>query len=488
MKIINRDTFFRVIIIVNVFLFPSCKKFIEVDSPKNRATEDDVYKYDQTAIAVLTDIYATMSDKNEGLQGNGFTSISLFAGLSGDELTLFDFNNLDLSVYYQNVLTSQSLTFWNEIYPNIFICNSALEGLNKSNSLSSIVRQQLLGEAKFMRAFCYFYLVNMYGDVPLVLSTNYKINAVLPRTPKEEVYKQIIEDLKDAQKLLNEKYVDGNILSNSTDRVRPNSFAATSLLARVYLYTNKWADAEEQASKVINQTSLYDTVSLNEVFLKNSKETIWALQPVGVSSNATANTGEGKIFVLPSSIGPGSGYPVYLSNYVIDAFESGDLRKEYWTDTVQVRDGNGNLLNIYPFVNKYKVGNTNTETKEFPIILRLSEQYLIRSEARAEQNKLSDAVSDLNIIRKRSRLNNINVTDNAQLLMAIIHERQVELFTEWGHRWFDLKRREIIDEVMDSVSIAKGEIWDAYKSLYPIPLNEIIKNPALSGHQNPGYN
>src|SRR5690606_27043726 len=135
---------------------------------------------------------------------------------------------------------------------------------------------RLLGEAKFVRAFCYFYLVNQFGNVPLIVNTDYKINTVMPRTEKSKVYDLIVTDLVDAQSKLPSNYV-------STERIRPNKEAATTLLARTYLYLGKWDLAEAEATKVIKDTRYRLLGNLNDVFLKNSEEAIWQLQSVNKS-------------------------------------------------------------------------------------------------------------------------------------------------------------------------------------------------------------
>ncbi len=98
--------------------------------------------------------------------------------------------------FYRNNLNNQTPTFWSEIYKHVYTVNVALEGLSKSSTLTPAVKQQLMGEAKFLRAFFYFYLVNLYGDVPLVLTSDYKANSQLARTPGNLIYQQIIADLK----------------------------------------------------------------------------------------------------------------------------------------------------------------------------------------------------------------------------------------------------------------------------------------------------
>jgi hypothetical protein len=139
-------------------------------------------------------------------------------------------------------------------------------------------------------------------------------------------------------------------------------------------------------------------------------------------------------------------------------------------------------------------GTTQAYTKmtEYFMVLRLGEQYLIRAEARAKQGNIGGAQSDLNVIRNRAGLPNTTASDEASLITAILKERRVELFCEWGHRWFDLKRLGKIDEVMNIVTPIKsnGTVqWQSYKALYPLPLGDLfinnIQNPYLT--QNPGY-
>jgi len=119
----------------------------------------------------------------------------------------------------------------------------------------------------------------------------------------------------------------------------------------------------------------------------------------------------------------------------------------------------------------------------------LGEQCLIRAEARAQQGNLNGAISDLDIIRKRAGLPLIANTNpgisQSVLLTAILHERQVELFTEWGHRWLDLKRTNNVDGVMNTVTTQKGGTWNSDWQWYPITLSELQTAPNLV--QNEGY-
>jgi hypothetical protein len=467
--------------IVIVLLFYGCKKLVEVDSPFTSTNEANVYTNDGSAASVLTGIYAKIS-LDDNPMGTGITSLPLFAALSADELILSDLTADTYRYYYANDLKNLlpiaigSADYWSTFYTTIFIANSALEGLDKSTNLTPAVKQQLLGEAKFVRAFCYFYLVNFFGDVPLVLSTNWQINGALKQSAKVDVYSQMVADLKDAQDLLSPNYLKADVLGITLERTRPTKWAAAALLSRIYLFTNDWKNAEDQATLIINNKTLYDTVSLNAVFLKNSKEAIWQLQPVG--SGTESNTGAGGIFILPPS-GPSDATPFYLSNNLANSFESGDMRKVNWLNSVTV----GITTYYYPF--KYKLGAVNTSPSEYTMVFRLGEQYLIRAEARVQQGNFQGAISDLNAIRTRARLGSTTANTQSSLLSAIQQERRVELFTEWGDRWFNLKRTKTIDAVMTGVTPQKGGTWSPNWQWYPIPLSELAANPKLV--QNQGY-
>src|SRR5688572_25455652 len=132
----------------------SCKKLIEVGPPPTSLNTGNVYTTDATAAAVLTDIYTSISAQNQDLRDANINGLRLFASLSADELVLFDLNSTDLVQYYRNELNkNMKQNFWERLYKTVFACNNALQGLSASTTLTPAVKQQLLGEAHFMRAF-----------------------------------------------------------------------------------------------------------------------------------------------------------------------------------------------------------------------------------------------------------------------------------------------------------------------------------------------
>jgi len=462
------------------FIF-SCKGFITVDSPKNKISDKNIFSNDETAIAMVTNIYTQLNQDCKAFNGDGrLMNVALVTGLSSDELVLYGSNNTSFYQIYTNTLNGDNTIYtWSDIYRKIYNVNSAIASLIDNHSLSDNVRRQLLGEVKFIRAFCYFYLTNLYGNVPIVLGIDPLINSTLSQSSKEEVYTQILEDLKDAESLMSESYLAGNLIGTSIERVRPTKWVATALLARVSLFMLNYANAENEADLLINHQELFKLDSLDDVFLKSSNECIWQIQNV---YNSGANTGDGQTFILPQSGPDGSNYPVYLSDYIVNDFEAGDLRKRHWIDSITTNSG---ITYFFPF--KYKSGalTENGSSSEYIMMFRLAEQYLIRAEARLKLGKYDQAISDINIIRRRAGLNNITTIPPDSILKVISHERKVELFTEWGHRWLDLKRTGDVNSIMSVVAEQKGVTWQSYYQLYPINNSELLADKSLI--QNPGY-
>jgi hypothetical protein len=234
------------------------------------------------------------------------------------------------------------------------------------------------------------------------------------------------------------------------------------------LYQKKYQQAEEQASSIINEGTYALEDDLEKTFLIKSSETIWQLMPV----NPNYNTMEGNYFI-PS----GTGTPLYniLKMDFVGRFEPGDARLIHWISSYS------NSYGKFYFPYKYKKGSKlpAAEFTEYSVVFRLAEIYLIRAEARANLNNVSGSQADLNKIRSRSDLGNTAAADRQSLLLAIENERSSELFTEYSHRWLDLKRTDRALSVLVDDITAK-DLW------YPVPFAEFQRNPNL-GNQNDGY-
>ncbi|MBY0477661.1 MAG: RagB/SusD family nutrient uptake outer membrane protein [Chitinophagaceae bacterium] len=438
----------------------SCKKLVEVEAPINQLVTETVFKDSADATAAVVGMYTSMMQFSTTVN---FASgaITIYSGLAGDELQTTSTNAAVMNFHANAVSPENSLNYdlWRYAYEIIYQANACIEGLSASESLKTSVKNQLLGEAKIIRAFFYFNLVNLYGGVPLVTTINYKKNAVMPRNSIDEVYEQIVRDLKDAESTLSSGYV-------TSGRLRPNRFTANAFLARVYLFQKQWVNAELEATKVINAGIYNLETDLSNVFLKTSKESIWQMPPL----QSPLGLAECRQFVPL-----GTAIPVYpITEFLRNSFENSDQRKLKWLST---RISNGFTYYI-PF--KYKLRTSSTADEHY-IILRLAEQYLIRAEAKTYQNDLGNAIADINTIRRRAGLTDTTASSQLNILSLIAHERHIELFCEWGHRWYDLKRTETISSVL---AINKPA-WQSTDALFPIPFNEIQLNPYLI--QNPGY-
>ncbi|HAQ39349.1 MAG TPA: RagB/SusD family nutrient uptake outer membrane protein [Saprospirales bacterium] len=440
----------------------SCKKFIDIPPPSYQLGSDKVFTSDGTATSAVTGIYSEMM-----LNQNQFSNsaITLYSGLYADEMTYYSSSDRDEFINSSLSQSSHpflSTAFWSPAYRYIYAANICIEKLENATGISPVLRNRLLGESKFIRAFCFFYLTELFDGVPLTVTSDYKNNQNLGRSPYTEVLDQVIADLKEAKNLLPEQYA-------GTERIRPNKWAAASLLARTYLYSGKWQEAKRETDEILNSNLYRLSPLLNNVFLKGSNETIWQLQPV----NPNWNTWEGKEILFETTIVP----PTFiLRESLVHSFETGDKRKDSWIASRIYMDDNV----YYPY--KYKVYGNNAPVTENYVVFRLAEIYLIRAEAKLNLKDYPGASEDINLIRTRAGLQNVNIPDEQALWEALIAERRHELFAEWGHRFFDLKRWMMVDGVMKAL---KPSTWDSFRARWPIPYNQINTNSNLL--QNPGY-
>jgi hypothetical protein len=448
--------------------------------PIDRITGSSVFENDYTAAGALNSVFAGIFAQGS-FDGN--TSVNYLTGMYGDELKNWSTNASYQALYMNGVSSTigNVTSLWSNWFKQLYSVNLAIEGLTPTDK-GLTYRNQWLGEAYFLRGLLYFYLTNAYGEVPLVLGSDYLKNNVLARSSQNDVYKQILADLLQAQTLLTPELRDGNG-AITKDRGRPNQTAAAALLARVYLYMGDWKNAATQASISIGNTATYQLPNPSQTFLLNSTENIWGIVPT-VNTLAAYNVKDVLVYILPRGVTPTvAGLFGTLSDSLVNSFEPNDLRYDNWVgkDTVVTTT----TTTIYYYAWKYKVKGTLTAPQETLVMLRLAEQYLIRAEARAQQSDLNGALADLNAVRNRAGLPNSTAVTQPEILNAIQKERRVELFLEGGHRFYDLRRTKNLDALMTKLSPLKGGTWDTYKQWWPIPLTDVQNNKNLL--QTPNY-
>ena len=442
------------------FIFISCDSFVEVDLPNSQLTGEAIFEDMVTANAAMAGLYGKM--RSNGILTGNATGLSCYLGLYADEFDYYQQNAV--SNFYTNSLfagASGVSDIWNQSYNQIYSANAIIEGLNKSTAIAEVDKKQLRGEVLFVRALLHFYLVNLYGAIPYITTTDYKQNSTVSRMPIPTVYNFIVNDLEEAISLLSENYV-------STERIRPNRSTAQALLARVYLYVGAYPEAANAASAVINSPLYAWETDLDKIFLKESTTTIWQFMP----NAAGMNTEEGDLYIFAAGPPPIVG----LKFNFVNAFDPNDQRKAHWTRAVT--DG----TTTWYHASKYKQESSTGNSVEYSIVFRLAEQYLIRAEARARQGELIGATADLNLIRSTAGLPNTSAVTADEIITDILNQRRFELFTEFGQRFFDLKRTGTLDQTL---SVSKSG-WNDTDGLWPLPALELSANPNLNP-QNPGY-
>ena len=339
---------------------------------------------------------------------------------------------------------------WAGAYEGINIANTIINKIPGMSDMTDAEKTQALAELYFIRALNHFNLLNWFGAIPIkTVATDVSTDVNVARDPVSKVYDQIIADL---------TFAETNLGTGST-KARASKYAATALLARVYLYKGDYANAVSKATDVIDNGD-YDLLKdYATVFTDESAESIFEIDFTELNRNRIAEYNFPKSLKGRREVGPTAS--------VLAAYESGDDR---YAKSIAF-EGTA----AYPI--KYddlSLGADNV------IVLRLAEMYLIRAEAEAKlEGDVGAIQGDINEVRSRAKLGDISDSSYAGLLAIIEHERRVEFAFE-GQRWFDLVRTGRAVEVLQNLDSENQTLW-------PIPLSEILanKNPGMS--QNPGY-
>ena len=440
----------------------ACADFVEVDLPSNQQTGTSVFQELKTAEAALTNIYAIQ--REEGLLSGSASGISNAFSLYADELELNETASGSAAEFATHTLSPATpliQTMWANTYQSIYATNAVIEGLVESTSLTPEQRDPLVGEAFFLRGLLYFYLNQLFGAIPYVTTTDYTANSRIEKSDAATVTNLILADLEQATNLLPENY-------SNTERTRPNRFVAQLVSARVHLYAEHWEQAASLASSVINSGLYSLNVPIDEVFKRTSAATLWQFKP----EQPGYNTYEAQSFILLTAPPTGNA----LREAFLNSFEAGDLRVENWMGSVS----DGTSTWYFPY--KYQEYSPTKTSQEYSKVIRLAEAYLIRAEAQLRKNDFSGARDDLNHTRSRAGLPALSTLDPNVLEDALVYERKAEFFTEYGHRWFDLKRWGRAEALLENLKPG----WGISSYLLPLPETELQANPNLLP-QNPGY-
>lgn len=360
-------------------------------------------------------------------------------------------------------------------------------------------KNNLKGQAYFLRAYAYFELVRYFGKVPLHLTpVTVRHEAALPLASVDEVYGQIIKDVTEATKMLLPK--------SKQEAGRATLGAAKTLMANVYIVQKKWAEAEALLKDVVNSGEYSLIADYNNVFStstgnKNNAESVFEVQflegAAGFNGTFMYNfmprpMTAGELVRLSGTSNPqglsGEGNNIPTPD-IIAAYEPGDLRKAASIGTVTL-SGSLRTNKDFPYIKKFVRTHSlhNNHGMNWPVY-RYSEVLLFLAEVLNEQGKAGEAVPYLNMVRKRAGLAD---NTNADLRDAIYKERRVELAFE-NKRWFDLVRtgRAIavitaygnrvksnpLDYYYPDGAVPRGNAFTNISLLYGLPADESSLSP-----------
>jgi hypothetical protein len=340
---------------------------------------------------------------------------------------------------------------WGSAYEGINIANNVLSKVPGMSDMTLEEKNAALAELYFIRALNHFNLLNCFGAIPVKITPTAGTAGVdAPREPVNVVYDQIIDDLLFAELHLN---------ASTSVKVRASKYAATALLARVYLYKGDYALAIDKATAVIDDGGYQLLDGYSDIFTDGSAESIFEIDFTELSRNRIAEYNFPKTLNGRREVEPSPG--------IVNGYEIDDLRYE----------ASLAFAGALPYAIKY---DDLAKGADNVIVLRLAEMYLIRAEAEARlEGNVNDIQDDINEIRSRADLPETTTTSYVDLLLEVEQERRVEFAFE-GHRWFDLVRTGRATTLLPNVT-------NNNKTRFPIPLSEIQTNKSPEMTQNPGY-
>ena len=442
---------------ISLLLIVSCKKYLDVQ-PQNQISDEATIVDRASAEQALRGAYRSLG--SGGYYGTSFQSIGYLAGdniqWTGSQSQIEEFVNKNVRPENATIASA-----WAAIYQTINRANHVIEKVPALTdpTVTETIKKQILGQALFIRALAYFDLSRVWGGVPILTKPTIKLNdnIRLKRATITQTYDQITRDLDSAE----------NYLPATTNRYRATKKTVWALKARFNLYRGDWAKAEDFATRIINDNN-YSLVTPYESLIttRGSQESVFEIY-----YNGTTETNGHAAQWLPQNLG-GTRQWAPNSRFValVNKSDTGGTRKVLVSRDAQ----NRNFGNLYRSINASP-----------SYVIRIAELYLIRAEARANQDKLYEALEDLNAVRKRAELktlplNSTDVLTKAQILLSIEDERRIEFAFE-PHRWFDLVRT---DRAKDLFRVNNAPLPN-WRYVLPIPANERLKNPELE--QNPNY-
>ena len=499
-KIMNKKIIYKIVAVLALTLsMASCNDLEE--NPIGLLAPESYFQTEADVEASVMGVYSQFS--HERLFGR---KLQLSIMLMGDAVDIGDqgtaSRRIDMNNFTSDGAGGMITVFWPELYQCIGIANAAINGAESIPNAEEAKVKELKAEAMVLKALCYYYLVRLFGDIPYIAEfvTEPALIADISKTPAAEVYQNIIADCEYAAENLPDNY-------DSDIRCRPTKGSAKTLLASIYLTLGQYDKAAQYAEDIINKASTYgydlvpDFTELWKADNGDQAEDIWTVDFLAGYSKTQiwwgALTGVSGVDMNGWSVtaaSPGL-YELYdetdhrkETTFVTEAPSKGVMVP--YTDWPVARIHFGKFC-LYPGADAASDGSYTG--KNWPIF-RFAEVYLIAAEALAEVNNgpTAKAYEYINKVRERARFGRTLPADlaglsKADFINAVLKERLVEFPMECK-RWFDIKRRQLGDEVFKGAnSIEPHSNFNSAKDyLLPLPQDELDRNPNLMP-QNPGY-
>ncbi|WP_423129239.1 RagB/SusD family nutrient uptake outer membrane protein [Gaoshiqia sp. Z1-71] len=464
----------KYLIIVFVLALVSCKDFLVLE-PENQISENIFYKTEADFETAMFGMYGELQTLHD-ISNLFLTEVTTDNMRITNQLSNPSTDRIECDEVNLTSTNGFVNTIWGSCFKTIARSNNILSRIDEADFEES-KKNQYKGESLFLRAYAYFYLVRLFGEVPLVevafRSPDEVAGYDMSRKPVSEVYKLILDDLQESAGLLN----TGAGLSKS----RASLGAVKTLQGKVYL---------TQKEYVLAATALLEVQQMNRYTLADDYGQLFSVGNDELSESIfeikylTGNVGEGNSLTTNFSYG----HTIVPTSDMIQVYEADDRRKDAsLADSLLAADGN------YATYEEKYIRKFYDPTAELQfdgginvLPLRYADVLLMYAEALNETEKTTEAHDFLNMVRNRAGLGSLSGLSKPEFALALERERRVEFLIE-GHRWFDLVRTGRAQEIINNYYISLGLSFrvEDYELLMPIPQSERDIDPNLT--QNTGY-
>jgi starch-binding outer membrane protein, SusD/RagB family len=469
------------ILIPSVILAGCSKDFLDV-TPPSELTGAAYFRNEADAAAIVTAAYKPLIATGD---------LAKISEAPLKDIVIFNTQGLNLDSWSFDANDAIIDRVWQNAYEGVFRANLIIQEVPQI-AMEEATKNRMVGEGRFLRAYYYWQLTTLFGDVPLITEADPSDpkKAAVAKSPVSDIYNVIIDDLTQAVGLLPESY-DGKNVGRATKG------AAQALLGKVYLYAKNYPLAEEALQTVINPGTYSLISDFSQLLITdNNPESLFEIQFADI-----AGQGSDRV-VNDYPQGQGGFANLLPSQTLVDAFEDYDgatsingkdprlfysifrqddpydavspLFQQVWTPT-----GFARKKGMFPVIRQ----NNSNSGRNFPLI-RYADVLLMYAEAANENDHPIDAVDAINKVRQRVGMPDLPTVQfptgtKAEIFNAIVHERQVELAFEY-HRLNDLRRWGLAEQELSAVGYQSPK-----HRYFPIPQQELNTNPELV--QNEGY-